>query len=73
MPDGQKQKIVILGGGMSSLTTAFELTNKPGWQDKYEITDKTGAGQKEGPAPGPIQLQGHGNPVFFRNIWIVEK
>jgi len=42
-------------------------------QDKYEIKDKTGAGQKEGPTPGPIQLQGHGNPVFFRNIWVVEK
>jgi hypothetical protein len=42
-------------------------------QDHYELKDKTGAGQKEGPTPGPIQLQGHGNPVFYRNIWIVEK
>jgi hypothetical protein len=42
-------------------------------QDHYELKDKTGAGQKEGPMPGPIQLQGHGNPVFYRNIWIVGK
>ncbi len=42
-------------------------------QDNTELPTKTGAGQKEGPEAGPIQLQGHNNPVFFRNIWILEK
>jgi uncharacterized protein with NAD-binding domain and iron-sulfur cluster len=34
----KKKKIAILGGGMASLTTAFELTNQPDWQEKYDIT-----------------------------------
>ncbi len=39
--------------------------------DDVEVTNKTGAGQPEGPKPAPILLQEHDNEMSFRNIWIV--
>ncbi len=41
--------------------------------DKQEINGPTGGGKKEDTTGGAIQLQGHGNPVFYRNVWIVVK
>jgi hypothetical protein len=41
--------------------------------DDVAIDGKTGAGQPEGPAPGPIRLQDHRDPgenPRFRNVWI---
>jgi len=41
--------------------------------DRVEIDGPTGGGKKEDPTGGAIQLQGHGNPIYFRNIWIVPR
>ncbi|GAB4291949.1 MAG: NAD(P)-binding protein [Oscillatoriaceae cyanobacterium] len=38
MTEPSKKKIAILGGGMGSMVTAFELTSQPNWQDLYDIT-----------------------------------
>ncbi len=32
------KKIAILGGGVSAMTSAFYLTDQPGWENRYDIT-----------------------------------
>ena len=40
--------------------------------DNVEITRKTGGGAAEGSEALPIKFQDHGNPVLYRNVWIVD-
>jgi hypothetical protein len=63
-PDGKKAKNARITVKLNGVVI----------HDDVEIKGKTGGarGDAEG-TPGPLQLQGHGNPLQFRNIWIVEK
>lgn len=41
--------------------------------EDLELPRATPGKDKEGTEPGKLYLQDHGNPVFFRNIWVVPK
>ncbi len=63
-PDGKKAKNA----------TATVRHNGVLIHEGQELSGPTG-GHRSDPegTPGPIKLQGHGNPLQFRNIWVVEK
>ena len=42
-------------------------------QDNVDLPNKTGAGKQEEPTLLPIRFQDHGDPVRFRNIWLVDR
>ncbi len=41
--------------------------------DNFELPRYTPGSKREGPGPRGIHLQGHGNHVQYRNIWLQEK
>ncbi len=64
MKDGKKLKNAVLTAQLNGVTI----------HDKLEINGKTGGSRNEPEGtPGVIKLQGHGNPLQFRNVWILPK
>ena len=41
--------------------------------DGVALAGPTGRGEAEGPAPRPLLLQDHWNPVVYRNVWLVPR
>lgn len=41
--------------------------------DDIGVERKTGSGKAESPVIFPIKLQNHGNPIRFRNIWLLDR
>jgi uncharacterized protein with NAD-binding domain and iron-sulfur cluster len=80
----KKQRVAILGGGMASLVTAFELTRDPAHRDRHEITiyqlghrlgGKGASGVRVDPSGiGPHRIEEHGLHVlygFYENVFRV--
>jgi hypothetical protein len=42
-------------------------------QNDVELPAPTGAGQGESPTLLPTKLQDHGDPVRFRNVWVIDR
>ncbi len=59
------------GGKKTANAVVTVVHNGVKVHDRREIKGPTGNGIKEEDAPKPLNLQNHGNPVYFRNVWVV--
>ncbi|MBB81921.1 MAG: hypothetical protein CMN02_13225 [Roseibacillus sp.] len=64
MQDAKKVSNAVLTARLNGVTI----------HEKLEINGKTGGARREPEGtPGVIKLQGHGNPLQFRNVWLLPK
>ena len=63
------------GDGKKTANTRISVVhNGVKIHDDVELPKGTGAGGNREEVPrGPIVFQGHGNPIAYRNVWLVEK
>ncbi|WP_437675838.1 NAD(P)-binding protein [Sorangium sp. So ce131] len=65
------ERIAILGGGIGSLVTAFELSSHPGWKDRHDITIYQMGWRLGGKCASGVnteradRIQEHGIHVFY--------
>lgn len=62
-PDGKKLKKAVVTIRHNGITI----------HDKLELPEPTPGGSQNDERPGALFLQNHGDPVRYRNIWIVER
>jgi hypothetical protein len=60
-------------GKKSKLAKVTVKHNGVAIHENFELPKETPGSLKEGKEPGAVHLQDHGNPVMFRNVWVVEK
>lgn len=58
-------------GKKTADATVSVIQNGVPVQQDTDIKSKTGVSKLEGTEPRPLELQDHGNPVVFRNVWVV--
>ena len=66
-----KRRVIVLGGGIGSLSAAFYLTEQPGWADRYDITFYQQGWRLGGKcASGHDMRPGYGHRIYEHGLHI---